>query len=90
MSRKVIYQDERLTAVEGDDHVLGKFIQLYDIDKEEDTPEGEGIIFDWSEKFGVSINLTGYSKNIEPYTLIGFYIKEVALNKANISHMPME
>lgn len=57
MSRYTNYQDERFIVVSGQDHVLGAFIQLYD--NEVETPDGEGIVLDWSEGFGVSINLTG-------------------------------
>ena len=57
MSRYTNFQNERLTVVSGVDHMLGKFIQLYDKDVE--TPDGEGIVLDWSERFGISINFTG-------------------------------
>ena len=59
MSRIVNYKDDRLCFVSGLDHVLGKFIQLYD--NEIETPDGEGIVLDWTERFGISINLTGES-----------------------------
>jgi len=57
MSRYTNFQNDKLTVVSGVDHILGKFIQLYDKDVE--TPDGEGIVLDWSEGFGVSINFTG-------------------------------
>lgn len=59
MSRFTNYQDNKLTVVSGLDHVLGKFIQLYDKDMEEKTSKGEGIVLDWSVGFGISTNLTG-------------------------------
>ena len=59
MSRITNYQDNKLTVVSGLDHVLGKFIQMYDRDMEEETPEGEGLVLDWSEGFGTSTNYTG-------------------------------
>lgn len=57
MSRYTNYQDDKLTVVSGVDHILGKFIQLYD--NEVETPEGEGIVLDWSEVFGIATNFTG-------------------------------
>lgn len=63
MSRRVLYQDDRLTLVGGTDVALGTFYQLFDRDKENETPEGEGLIFDWSYVFGIEINLTGIAEN---------------------------
>lgn len=59
MSRNTIYHDQRLVLVTGNDHILGEFIQLYDNDLISETPEGEGLIFDWSQGFGTSTNYTG-------------------------------
>jgi hypothetical protein len=59
MSRKTIYQDSKLTLVAGNDHMLGNFLQLFNKELQDETPEGEGLIFDWSQKFGVEINYTG-------------------------------
>ena len=59
MSRKTIYQDDRFTVVGGDDHALGKFLQVFDKEAEYDSPDGEGLILDWSEGFGMETNLTG-------------------------------
>jgi hypothetical protein len=73
MSRQTLYHDSRLTVIGGDDHALGKFLQVYD--KEIETEEGEGLVFDWSELFGVEINFTGESSNIPPQTIINTYIK---------------
>lgn len=59
MSRKTIYQDDRFTIVGGVDHALGEFLQVFDKDVRDETPEGEGLILDWSEFFGMEVNLTG-------------------------------
>ena len=61
MSRYTNYHDGRLTVVSGEDHMLGFFIQLYD--NEVETPEGEGLVLDWSQGFGVSTNFTGIPTN---------------------------
>ena len=80
MSRKTIYQDQRLVLVTGHDHMLGDFIQLYDNDLISETPEGEGLIFDWSQGFGVEINYTGINLELKPLDICLKYIEE---NKEN-------
>ena len=75
MSRKTIYQDSRLTVVGGEDHMLGKFLQIFDKEMENETPEGEGLVFDWSERFGIERNFTGYIYD-EPQKVIDSYINE--------------
>lgn len=82
MSRITKYRDEKLQVVVGDDHMLGKFIQLYD--KDVDTPEGEGLILDWSERLGMSINYTGIpsvNNMLEVYNIVSEYISENTTNK---------
>jgi len=59
MSRITLHQDNRFHLVTGEDHMLGSFIQLYDKDMLNETPEGEGLILDWSQVFGFEVNLTG-------------------------------
>jgi hypothetical protein len=59
MSRKTIYRDERFHLVEGEDHAVGDFIQLFDKEMLDETPEGEGLVVDWSEIFGMETNFTG-------------------------------
>jgi len=63
MSRITLHQDNRFHLVTGEDHMLGSFIQLYDKDMLNETPEGEGLILDWSQVFGFEVNLTGYNGN---------------------------
>ena len=63
MSRITLHQDNRFHLVTGEDHMLGSFIQLYDKDMLNETPEGEGLILDWSTLFGFEVNLTGYNGN---------------------------
>jgi len=59
MSRKTFYQDNRFHLVAGVDHVLGNFLQLFDQDMINETPEGEGLVLDWSQFFNMETNLTG-------------------------------
>jgi hypothetical protein len=73
MSRKTLIQTDRLTLVGGMDHMLGKFLQLYDKDLEHETPEGEGLVFDWSERMGIETNFTGESNKESPETIITNY-----------------
>lgn len=80
MSRETYYQDQRLSLVGGHDHMLGDFLQLYDYDMQTITPEGEGLIFDWSQGFGTDINLTGISLELKPVEICNKYINE---NKKN-------
>lgn len=82
MSRITLYQDDRLTLVGGHDHMLGSFLQLFDKDLEHETPEGEGLVFDWSQGFGTEANYTGISINTgkKPVEIIEQYINEVNEN----------
>ena len=59
MSRNTIFQNERITVVGGTDHAIGKFLQIFDNQMMDTTPEGEGLVYDWSEMFGVETNFTG-------------------------------
>jgi hypothetical protein len=61
MSRITLHQDKRFHLVTGEDHALGSFLQLFDKEWESESPNGEGLILDWSELFGIEINLTGYN-----------------------------
>lgn len=61
MSRITAFKDNRFTIVTGNDHMLGVFIQLYDKEMESETPDGEGIMLDWSQGFKFDRNLTGIS-----------------------------
>jgi len=63
MSRDVLYENERLTIVHGQDIALGEFYQIYDKELRNETPEGEGLVLDWSKLFGYEINLTGIKTN---------------------------
>lgn len=75
MSRNTLHTDYRLTVIGGEDHMLGKFYQIYDRDMEQETPEGEGIVLDWSEGFGYNTNLTGIStKDKDVLEVISQYV----------------
>lgn len=63
MSRIVLHNGNRFTVVAGVDHVLKSFVQLYDKTKENETPEGEGLVFDWSVALGLEINKTNINLN---------------------------
>lgn len=78
MSRITIYQDKNLTLVGGHDPMLGGFLQLFD--NRIETPEGESLIYDWCQKFGTDVNLTGISisSGKKPEEICEEYIK---LNK---------
>jgi hypothetical protein len=75
MSRKITYHDNRLTVVKGNDHIVGKFIQMYDRNMENKTSEGEGLVFDWCEMFGIERNITGCIFD-EPEKIVESYINE--------------
>jgi len=75
MSRKTIYQDQKLILVGGRDHMFGDFLQLYDKTMESETREGEGLIFDWSQGFGTEINLTDIDGS-KPMEICIKYIKD--------------
>lgn len=74
MSRKTIYQDQKLSIIGGHDHMLGDFLQLFNKDMESETPEGEGLVFDWSQGFGTEINLTGIGLEFKPIEICMKYI----------------
>lgn len=74
MSRKTIYQDARFTVVGGEDHAVGKFLQVFDKEMEHETPEGEGLILDWSELFGMERNLTGEPSSLGAEKIIDILI----------------
>jgi hypothetical protein len=63
MSRIILHNGNRFTVVAGIDHVLKSFVQVYDKTKENKTPEGEGLIFDWSVALGLEINKTNIDIN---------------------------
>lgn len=76
MSRKTIYKDNRLTVVQGIDHVLGEFYQIFDNEMVDETSEGEGLILDWSKLFGFEVNFTGQPNSIPVPEIITSYIEE--------------
>lgn len=77
MSRNTLYHDARFTLVGGQDHMLGNFIQLFDKQMEAETPEGEGLVLDWSQGFGMEINLTGHPSTEDPMGIALDYIDDV-------------
>lgn len=75
MSRTTVFKTNRIEVVMGVDHMLGQFIQMYDNNFSSETPEGEGLILDWSEAFGFKTNLTGIS-NVQYEEKYEKYIKD--------------
>jgi len=55
------YKKGRYEISHGEDHVLGKFIQIFDPEFEDET--GEGLVFDADEMFGISVNYIGLPPN---------------------------
>jgi hypothetical protein len=76
MSRNTIYRGNGITVFGGFDHALGKFYQIFDKKMEDETPEQEGLVFDWSELFGFEINLTGIPDSSGVNVIIEKYIEE--------------
>lgn len=76
MSRKIIYSDSRITVISGIDHALGQFCQIYDKEFVNETSEGEGIVFEWSQLFGIETNLTGIPNTTSPEDIVKNYIFE--------------
>lgn len=74
MSRNIAYKDNRLTIVHDIDHICGEFYQIYD--KQIETPEGEGLVLDWSELFKYQTNCTGIPNNKNIKELVKKYIKD--------------
>jgi hypothetical protein len=76
MSRNIIYSDSRLKLINGTDHAIGMFFQIYDKKMENETPEQEGLVLDWSELFGFEINLTGMPNSENVIGIINKYITD--------------
>lgn len=79
MSRHVIYENDRILLVEGEDVISGRFVMMFDRDMEYDTPDGIGLVMDWSEVSGYKINYTGYPSSMSPKTIAHNYITDKAL-----------
>ena len=88
MSRITVYQDNQLEVVMGTDHTVGHFIQIYDSEMVNETPEGEGLIYDWSEMFDVQTNYTGIPSSTPPEVLVNEYLAEHVKEK-DIVVMPI-
>ena len=67
MSRIILYDNNNLQVVTGFDPMVGNFYQLFDKDLSYDTPDGEGLILEWSMANGLSVNYTDmkHSDNIQ-------------------------
>jgi hypothetical protein len=90
MSRKTIYEDDTIEVVSGIDHICGYFVQVYD--KNLETPEGEGLILDWSDHFNTGTNFTGMlnpESSADLEKLIINYIKEYSesINETQLNNL---
>lgn len=72
MSRLKIYENKRYVVYSGNDIALGKFIQLYDKHYQNDYPDTDGLVFDWSEKFQIKINEIPQDRFINKLEINGF------------------
>lgn len=70
MSRIILHKGNRFTVVIGADHILKSFVQVYDKIKVNKTPEGEGLIFDWSVALGLEVNKAKIQINKSPKTIL--------------------
>lgn len=80
--RETLYHDDRYTIIYGRDHAIGEFYQIYDKSMVNRTPEGEGIIFEWSEKFGIETNRTtiDHKSPNNPIKFIAKFINDYIIN----------
>lgn len=76
MSRITTYKDKRLTIVEGQDNILGAFLQLFDNELQNETPEGEGLVLDYSRLLGFERNLTGIPNEKGLRDIVREYLQE--------------
>jgi hypothetical protein len=60
--------------------MLGVFLQLFDKEMVSETPEGEGLVFDWSQGFGIETNFTGIPNSETPDKIVKQYILENSIN----------
>jgi hypothetical protein len=81
MSRNLIYQDKRLTVEGGIDHLFGNFIQIFDNNLIDDTPDGEGLVFDYDDANGTAVNLTGFHNSLGTVAIVNKYIEENKFNE---------
>lgn len=83
MSRVTIFSDNRLEVIAGDDIVLGKFYQIFDKKMRDETQEGEGLVYDWSEYLGTEVNYTSLPDSLSPEKIIYNYITDVLAEENN-------
>ena len=74
MSRTIFHEDKRITIIKGLDHIYGNFIQIYDNEMLKESSEGEGIVYDWSENFGMETNLTPFPNVLPPDIMVKTYM----------------
>lgn len=76
MSRETLYQDDHILVVNGIDHALGQFLQIFDQDLKDETPEGEGLVLDWSKRFGFEVNLTSTPNSFGVLQIMNNYLTD--------------
>lgn len=66
-------EDCQTELIEGNDGLLGKFIDIADkrFAGTKHDPQGEGYLFEYSERFGISTNLIGLTEKEmkKPYVI---------------------
>lgn len=76
MKDSILFKNSRFTILNDNDDLVGEYYVLSE--NEFETPDGEGVVFDWSDNFGYGTNYTGLNPNdfINPLSLILQYIIE--------------
>jgi hypothetical protein len=60
MSRnRITFDNKKILLIRGDDHAVGKFIQIFYADKEVDGVKVPEILLDWDEMFKFGMNHIG-------------------------------
>lgn len=61
MSRTTIKKSNNIFIYTGDDHAIGRFLDVIDLRfaGHETDEGGEGFVFEWSDMFGITTNLIG-------------------------------
>lgn len=65
-----ITDTDTITVITGDDHAIGRFIQVIDTrfrDTEHDI-QGEGYVMEYDNTFGFTLNLIGLTKSDLPFS----------------------
>lgn len=83
MKKKVIFENGQITVTVRVHPILGQIIQLIDESMIDRTPEGNGVMLDWDERYGVNINHTGISNKLPVSQILAQYIGQEETEIAN-------